>query len=80
MYTTKLAELKASWKQVRGDLASRGLLSDPSRPETAMAKIIDGLVFIAEGQFNEIAKLKKDVHEIEKQQRAQAQQAKAGKS
>ena len=64
--TTKLEELEAEWKRVRGDLVSRGLLSDPSKPEGAMAKIIDGLIFIAKGQHDEIADLKKDVRSIRK--------------
>jgi len=64
--TTKLEELEAEWKRVRNDLVSRGLLSDPTRPEGAMAKILDGLIFIAKGQHDEIADLKKDVRSIRK--------------
>lgn len=65
---TKLEELEAEWKRVRGDLVSRGALSDPSRPEAAMAKIVDGLIFIAKGQHKEIADLKQDVRGIRKAQ------------
>jgi hypothetical protein len=63
---TKLEELEAEWKRVRNDLVSRGLLSDPTKPEGAMAKIIDGLIFIAKGQHKEIADVKKDVRSIRK--------------
>jgi len=63
---TKLEELEAEWKQVRADLVSRGSLSDSSRPEAAMARIIDGLIFIAKGQHKEIADIKKDVRSIRK--------------
>jgi len=62
--TTKLEELETEWKRVRDDLVSRGLLSDPTRPEGAMAKIVDGLIFIAKGQHKEIANLKKDVRSM----------------
>jgi hypothetical protein len=63
---TKLEELEAEWKRVRNDLVSRGLLSDPTKPEGAMAKIIDGLIFIAKGQHKEIANIKQDVRSIRK--------------
>jgi len=63
---TKLEELESEWKRVRADLVSRGLLSDSSKPEGAMAKIIDGLIFIAKGQHKEIADVKKDVRSIRK--------------
>ena len=66
MSTTKLEELEAEWKRVRNDLVSRGLLSDPTRSEGAMAKIVDGLIFIAKGQHAEIANLKQDVRSIRK--------------
>ena len=68
MSTTKLEELEAEWKRVRADLVSRGSLSDPSRPEAAMARIVDGLIFIAKGQHKEIANIKQDVRSIRKGQ------------
>jgi len=72
---TKLEELEAEWKRIRNDLVSRGSLSDPSRPEAAMAKIVDGLIFIAKGQHKEIADLKQDVRGIRKAQAGKKQSA-----
>ncbi len=63
---TKLEELEAEWKRVRADLVSRGVLSDQSKSEGSMARIIDGLIFIAKGQHEEIAKLKVNVRSIRK--------------
>jgi len=42
-------------------MQASGTLSDESKPETQLVKVVDELAFIVQGQFGEIEKLKREV-------------------
>jgi hypothetical protein len=42
-------------------MQAAGTLSDESKPETQLVKVMDELVFIVRGQFDEMEKLKREV-------------------
>jgi hypothetical protein len=42
-------------------MQAAGTLSDESKPETQLVKVVDELAFIVQGQFGEIEKLKREV-------------------
>lgn len=64
--TRRIDVLLADIKRVRAEMQSRGILSDPGRLDTRLMKMLDELAFIVKGQFEEIGKLKKQLHKFEK--------------
>lgn len=53
--------LLADVKRLRAEMQAAGTLSDESKPETQLVKVVDELVFIVRGQFDEMEKLKREV-------------------
>ena len=64
--TRRIDVLLADIKRARAEMQSRGLLSDPGRLDTRLMKMLDELAFIVKGQFKQIAKLKRQLHKLEK--------------
>jgi acyl transferase domain-containing protein len=64
--TRRIEELLAKIAEHRARLQSTGTLSDDSNSQTQIFKITDELAFIVQGQFNEIEKMKKRLHQLEK--------------
>jgi len=61
----RIDELQAAIAEEKARLASSGVLSDPSRTESRLLKLMDELAFVVKGQFTEIGKLKGRVRELE---------------
>jgi hypothetical protein len=59
--TRRIEVLLADVKRLRAEMQAAGRLSDESKPETQLVKIVDELAFIVQGQFGEIEKLKREV-------------------
>ena len=59
--TRRIEVLLADTKRLRAQMQAAGTLSDESKPETQLVKIVDELAFIVQGQFGEIEKLKREV-------------------
>jgi len=53
--------LLADIKRLRAEMQVAGRLSDESKPETQLVKVVDELAFIVQGQFDEIEKLKREI-------------------
>jgi len=64
--TRRIEELLAKIAEHKARLQSTGTLSDDSNSQTQIFKITDELAFIVQGQFNEIEKMKKRLHQLEK--------------
>jgi hypothetical protein len=62
----RIDELLADIAAHRARLQSTGVLSDDSNPQTKMLKLVDELAFIVKGQFDELGKVKKRLHQLEK--------------
>lgn len=56
--TRRIEVLLADIKRLRVQLQASGVLSDESKPETQLVRLVDELAFIVQGQFEEIDKLK----------------------
>ena len=67
--TRRIDVLLADIKRARAEMQSRGILSDPSRLDTRLMKMLDELAFIVKGQFEEIGKLKQQLHKFQKKTR-----------
>ena len=59
--TRRIEVLLADIKRLRAQMQASGTLSDESKPETQLVKVVDELAFIVQGQFSEIEKLKREV-------------------
>jgi len=59
--TRRIEVLLADIKRLRAQMQAAGTLSDESKPETQLVKVVDELAFIVQGQFSEIEKLKREV-------------------
>jgi len=59
--TRRIEVLLADIKRLRAQMQTAGTLSDESKPETQLVKVVDELAFIVQGQFSEIEKLKREV-------------------
>ena len=59
--TRRIEVLLADIKRLRAQMQASGTLSDESKPETQLVKVVDELAFIVQGQFGEIEKLKRGV-------------------
>jgi len=59
--TRRIEVLLADIKRLRAQMQVAGTLSDESKPETQLVKVVDELAFIVQGQFGEIEKLKREV-------------------
>jgi hypothetical protein len=59
--TRRIEVLLADIKRLRAQMQASGTLSDESKPETQLVKVVDELAFIMQGQFGEIEKLKREV-------------------
>jgi len=57
----RIEVLLANIKRLRAQMQAAGTLSDESKPETQLVKVVDELAFIVQGQFEEIGKLKREV-------------------
>jgi hypothetical protein len=57
----RIEVLLADIKRLRAEIQAAGRLSDESKPETRLVKVVDELAFIVQGQFGEIETLKREV-------------------
>ena len=67
--TRRIDVLLADIKRARAEMQSRGILSDPSRLDTRLMKMLDELAFIVKGQFEEIGKLKQQLNKFQRKAR-----------
>jgi len=68
--TRRIEVLMADVERLRSQLLASGVLSDESRVETQLVKVVDELTFIVRGQFDEIDKLKARIRQLEGKQKA----------
>lgn len=59
--TRRIEVLLADIKRLRAQMQASDTLSDESKTETQLVKVVDELAFIVQGQFSEIEKLKREV-------------------
>ncbi len=65
----RIEELQAAILEEKSRLASSGVLSDPSRAESRLLKLVDELAFIVDGQFKEFGRVKARLRQLEGQSR-----------
>jgi uncharacterized coiled-coil protein SlyX len=68
--TKRIDVLLGDIKRLRAQLQASGVLSDESRAEAQLVKLVDELAFIVQGQFDEIDKLKVKLRQFEGKQKA----------
>lgn len=62
--TRRIEVLLANLKRLRAQMQASGVLSDESKPETQLVRLVDELAFIVQGQFEEIDKLKAQLRQV----------------